>query len=256
MIIFAQRSIAIILGFVAMAALFVMLRFPLWYVVLGTIGVWMLLVMIGWRVLYVWERMSVEVLFIVWTAIFASTGLFFVVDWPILRTSIMIGTGLLSTVLFGWSISSLGYTTHIEKAYRRILMMLSVFNVYALLTTLFALHIFFQEIGFVYFAMVQTGITGIVTFLVWRLYYPITIKKSWFWLCIIMLIVFELCWAMQVLPLGYTVLGLLVTWVWYIVQLLFRFHISEAGVNWNKQRSFLIANGVLFLLILFLVRWI
>lgn len=256
MIIFAQRCIAIALGIVAIAALFAMLLFPLWYVVLGSIAVWGILVTIGWRLLYVWQRMTTDVLFVMWTAIFASTGLFFVVDWPILRTCIMIGTGLLSVLLFGWSISSQGYTTHIEKSYRRILMMLSVFNAYALLTTLFAVHIFFQEIGFVVFAVAQSIIVGGITFLVWRLYYPITLKKSWFWLCIIMLMVFELCWSVQVLPLGYTALSLFVTWVWYIIQLLFRFHISEAGVNWKKQRSFLITNSVLFLLVLYLVRWI
>lgn len=256
MILFAQRCIAITLGIVAAAALFVMLRFPLPYVVLGTMIIWGLLVTIGWRVLYVWQRMTIDVLFVMWGLIFASTGLFFVVEWPILRTGIMIGTGLLSLLLFGWSISSQGYTTHIEKAYRRILMMLSVFNVYALLTTLFALHIFFQEIGFVVFAASQSIIVGAITFLVWRLYYPITLKKSWFWLSIIMLMVFELCWSVQVLPLGYTVLSLFVTWMWYIIQLLFRFHISEAGVNWKKQRSFLITNAILFFLVLYLVRWI
>lgn len=256
MILFAQRCIAVTLGTVAVTALFVMLSFPVWYVVLGAMAVWGLLVTIGWRLLYVWERMTVDVLFVMWAAIFASTGLFFVVDWPILRTSIMIGTGLLSLLLFGWSISSQGYTTHIEKSYRRILMMLSVFNVYALLTTLFAVHIFFQEIGFVVFAVAQSAIVGVITFLIWRLYYPITIKKSWFWLSIIMLMVFELCWSVQVLPLGYTALSLFVTWMWYIIQLLFRFHISESGVNWKKQRNFLITNSVLFLLVLYLVRWI
>ncbi len=253
---FAQRSIALALGLVGFASLLGMSLFPKGWVMVGIIAAWILFLSIGWRILYVWQRISWDVLFVMWAAVFASTGLFFVVDWQLIRWVIMIGTGFLSMLLFGWSISSSGYTTHIEKSYRRFLMMLSVFNVYALLTTLFALHIFFQEIGFWIFGISASVIVGIITFLVWRLYYPITIKRHWFWILLIMLIAFELCWASQVLPLGYTVLSLFVTWVWYLIQLFFRFHFSEAGVNWSKQRNFLIINVVLFFVVLFVVRWI
>lgn len=256
MIAFAQRSIALAIGLIGFASLLGMSLFPKWWALAGVMAVWILFITIGWRILYVWQRISSDVLFVMWAAVFASTGLFFVVDWQLLRWIIMIGTGVLSAMLFGWSISSSGYTTHIEKSYRRILMMLSVLNAYALLTTIFALHIFFQEISFWVFGVVASIVVGVITFLIWRLYYPITIKRHWFWVLLVMLIVFELCWTSQVLPLGYTVLSLFVTWVWYLIQLFFRFQFSEAGVNWDKQRNFLIANVVLFFVVLYLVRWI
>jgi hypothetical protein len=256
MLVFAQRSIALALGVISIAALLAMSTFPIWWVMGLVVLVWMILIVLGWRILSVWQRVSGDVLFVMLTAVFASTGLFFVVDWPLLRYVIMVCTGLLSLCLFGWSISAQGYTTHIEKAYRRFLMMLSVLNAYALLTTSFALHIFFQEIPFWIFGILQSLMVAAITFHIWRLYYPIRFAASWFWLLLIMLMVFEISWAVQVLPLGYTVLSLIVAWIWYIMQLLFRFHLSEAGVDWKKQRVFLITNAILFIIVLSIVRWI
>jgi len=60
----------------------------------------------------------------------------------------------------------------------------------------------------------------------------------------------ELAWAAQLLPFGYATVGALLTWIWYILQLLVRFHFSERGVDWKKQIPFLVGNIVLMILFL------
>jgi len=66
----------------------------------------------------------------------------------------------------------------------------------------------------------------------------------------------EIFWALYLLPFGYIVLGFFATWIWYVMLLLIRFHISTEGIRWKEQTRFLMGNGILFVAMLFLIRWI
>lgn len=73
---------------------------------------------------------------------------------------------------------------------------------------------------------------------------------------IITIILLELGAIIFLWPIGYFVGSFFITWVWYLVWLMFRFYLSRDGINWSRQKFFLISN--LFLMMIFLaliVRW-
>jgi hypothetical protein len=66
----------------------------------------------------------------------------------------------------------------------------------------------------------------------------------------------ELLWVIQLLPMGYLVSGLILIWCWYILWLLVRFSMSPEGIDWKRQMWFLGINAVLFISFLtFAVKW-
>ncbi|HSR89018.1 MAG TPA: hypothetical protein VLK22_01270 [Candidatus Udaeobacter sp.] len=81
-------------------------------------------------------------------------------------------------------------------------------------------------------------------------------KRFWIWVGCWFLMILELLWVIELLPLGYLVGGLILIWLWYIFWLLVRFNLTAEGINWRKQNWFLWSNGILFFLFLiFIVRW-
>lgn len=76
------------------------------------------------------------------------------------------------------------------------------------------------------------------------------------WLTVYFVIMAETQWVVFLLPLGYFVDGFILTWVWYVLWLLVRFHLSNEGIDWKKQKYF-IASTLLILVIFltFVVRW-
>lgn len=184
-------------------------------------------------------------------------GLLFVLELPVLRKGIItlaVGTFAL---LYGWTVRDDGLWESM-KPVRRFVMMNWVFAAYAWLTTLFALSAFFQGRLFnVVTAVVGAAMLAVVSLEIWRLYFKSSLKPLILWALLIGLVFVEVIWAVSLLPFAYAVLGLLVCWMWYILQLLARFHFSARGIVWKKQMSFLITNSILFILLLvFFVRWV
>lgn len=81
-------------------------------------------------------------------------------------------------------------------------------------------------------------------------------SRFWIWTVVWFLLFVELGSALFLLPLGYLVNGLIMSWVWYLLWLLARFHLSSEGVNWKKQAPFYVSNFLLLILFLILVvKW-
>lgn len=91
----------------------------------------------------------------------------------------------------------------------------------------------------------------------WWLEYGVEMKnRFWLWVGFWFMLIAELFWAVQLLPLGYLVSSLILIWCWYIGWLLIRFNLTPEGINWRKQTWFLVFNSVLFVsFVLFVVRW-
>ena len=91
----------------------------------------------------------------------------------------------------------------------------------------------------------------------WWLEYGAEINpRFWKWVGAWFVLMFELIWVVQLLPLGYLASSAILIWVWYIMWLLARFNLSQEGINWKKQALFLSSNAVIFFLFLFfVVRW-
>jgi hypothetical protein len=145
---------------------------------------------------------------------------------------------------------------YIRKACRRILVMGWVFVCASLLVASHAMSVFFPGIPVWVLFLFVGAYTSAIAYAVWRMYYPLPIRRFSVWILIMAVMSMEFFWVLYVLPFGYIVLGFLSTWIWYLLVLLIRFHMSSEGIRWKKQRKFLVGNSILFIIILFLVRWI
>ncbi len=143
------------------------------------------------------------------------------------------------------------------KPVRRTLTMFLVFVVYAALTFGFSLSVFFPDIPFSFITIILGLCVSAITGYIWSLYDRSVWTQNRWWIIAFGMAVMELVWIMHLLPFGYFASGLLVSWIWYIAQLFGRFHFSSQGILWKKQQAFLIANVVLYVLVLaFFVRWV
>jgi len=143
-----------------------------------------------------------------------------------------------------------------KKPLRRMTMMLWVYVGFCAIASAFAISVFFPRFPFWILLIAVASVLGCASFFIWRLYYALTMRAAAVWILAVAIMMIEISWAIHLLPFGYFVLGLLVTWIWYILQLLLRFHLSNEGIIWKKQRMFLGLNTVLFILVMMVVRWI
>jgi len=186
----------------------------------------------------------------------AIVSLLSLVDWEVLQWFLLVLVALIITWLF-WLTPVAGELAYKKKPVRRALVMIWVFDVFAFWSSFFALNLFFPKIPFWLLSLGGSILTGYISLMIWQMYFAVPFKNLLLRLVVLSLVVWELTWVIQLLPLGYLVLGFLVTWAWYLSQLLIRFHISPKGIVWRRQISFLISNLVLyFLFLFFFVRWL
>lgn len=249
---------AIIAGGVTFVGLFLFQTFPLWWVLLGIfVFVSAVLFLLFW---YAKHRLSwgLQPYILAMTMLVSSIALMSVVDTDWVRRIILwLGSGVIG-LLYAWNASQKQGSPFSGKPYRRFITMLMVFEVYAISTFLFALSSFFLSPTF-FLLLVFLGacMYGMVSIQIWRLYLGGTIKRFFIWGWIVGIITFEFIWIIYLLPFAYPVLALLVTWIWYMLQLFIRFHLGERGIIWKKQIIFLSINVALYALILaFFVRWV
>ncbi|MFA6427657.1 MAG: hypothetical protein WCW16_04435 [Candidatus Magasanikbacteria bacterium] len=189
-----------------------------------------------------------------------------------------------------WSEPKIKHALHIkEKPLRRMMMMLYVFNVYAFFIGIFAADVYFPSVPFIVSALLGGVYASIAAHMIWLLYFVPTDtrasdergkikktlgifkrffyhfvrvyerslqKKEWIYTLVVGIVMIEILLCIQFLPFGYLASGLLAVWLWYIMLLLIRFHLSPLGIVWKNQRAFLIANVVLYVLFLYSIRWI
>lgn len=250
-----HRTAAFIVGGITLFSLFLIVRFPSW-IMLGTMFVLWMLVVAGVEYVldrFIYLRRDIPILSII--TMFAIIGLLLLAEWEPLRLFLMlIGTGIIA-LLHAWVLPKGTYTTHLEKSYRRMVMMLWVFNCYAIITLVFAVDLFFQGVPFWLLSIIAALVFAFVSYMVWRLYYAFDVHRAFIWMSCIGIIGVELMWVFSLLPFAYTVLGLFVTWIWYVAQLFFRFHFSGSGIMWRKQTLFLTTNVVIFILLFNVVLW-
>ena len=144
-----------------------------------------------------------------------------------------------------------------NKPIRRVLVMVLVFDVFAVWSVFFGISLFFSIIPFWFLSLLGSLLTSYISLLIWQQYFSLPVKKLLFSVSIIFLIVWEVSWVLNLLPLGYLALSMLLTWAWYISILLMRFHFTSKNIIWRQQINFLITNLVLYFIILFFfVRWL
>jgi len=250
----------VVSGIISFAGFYLLALFPNYYSLSAILAVWTITTF-----LLIYRRFRQEekitdlkrYLLAVLFSILGFTGVFLLLEWNILRWFIAVLASVCIGAIFV-ATDKLNLSRIAEyKPWRRMFMMLLVFDSYLILTTLFGVDVFFSEmISFWVLALSGSLIFSVSSLLIWQLYYEKGIKELLIWMILVALIIFELMWSAQFLPFGYLVLGLIITWLWYILQLFIRFRLSERGIIWEKQKFFLAGNFFLFLLFFYFIRWI
>jgi len=156
-----------------------------------------------------------------------------------------------------WSRPQISHGIHVkEKPLRRMMMMLYVFNTYAFFIGAYAWHLYFPNYSFVLISSVSAVYSALAAYMIWSLYFKSEFKKLLIWSIIFATVIFELMWVLVYLPFGYLAFGLLTVWIWYLLQLFVRFHLTKEDIVWEKQIGFLALNLILYIFVLFTIRWV
>lgn len=253
-----KKFIPVILGVLSILALSLIISYPGRLVFFTIIILWVAILVISERKLSKVKKITQSVLPVLIVTIFSFVSLLSLIEWPFLNYIIVFINGLAVFVLFQSVITVDESLLQIQqKPYRRIITLLWAFDVYTLVSSLFAVGLFFSNIPFWLIALTAGIIFGFVSFMIWKMYFHLSFKKVIVWIFLVFFLMIEIIWIMSLLPFGYLVSGFFVTWVWYILQLLLRFHFGPKGVVWKNQINFLVVNLFLYLaLLIFFVRWV
>ncbi len=140
-----------------------------------------------------------------------------------------------------------------QKRIRRFLVAMWTWSVYAFFTGHFALIIFFPSFPWWLLSVFAAAFAAYAAGMIWREYEDITFTGLFTWLVVVGVAAVELLWVLTMLPFDYFVSGFLAAWVWYLLQLFVRFHVSRQGILWQKHLSFLLLNGILMIVFLVFV---
>lgn len=190
-------------------------------------------------------------------SVLALAAMFYFFEWVKLMYLFQYGGAMGLGLLFYWDLRARTKAlSYMYKPFRRTVSMVWVLDLYAIMTLVFGLSLFFIQFPFVILTIIGAIATMFVSYQLWRLYYPISFQRLLFWILLVGIVMLELIWVVHVLPFGHFVSAFFVVWVWYVLQLLLRFHMNPKGLIWKKQQAFLILNSILFISFLFFIRWI
>ncbi|PJA89973.1 MAG: hypothetical protein CO137_01420 [Candidatus Magasanikbacteria bacterium CG_4_9_14_3_um_filter_32_9] len=218
--------------------------------------IWMIVVILVYKQIKKNIENSFHYLILAITTFFGVFSFVSLMEVKSIRLFLVFFVGLIMFILTSAFTSKKVFSTVSQKTLRRVMVMAWVFNAYSFLALAFALNMFFPNIPFWAINIIVGLVFGAISSIIWYLYYPIHPKYLLLWALIMVLIIIELVWVFHLLPFGFFVSAFFISWIWYIVQLFIRFHLSSQGIVWKNQIVFLSINGVLFLILLFLTRWV
>lgn len=149
------------------------------------------------------------------------------------------------------------FLSFVQKPYRRWRFWIVAFGLYGIWTGIFA-SISLQILNVNYWWLLISGsiFTAIISAWWWKEYAVEVKEKFWWWMAVMGLFLVEIAWVLYLWPLGYFVSSLMLVWLWYDIWLMARFYLLPSGINWKKQISFFVVNGLLLLIFLILiVKW-
>lgn len=232
----------------------------------GVLGVWFAFRPLWWAViLAVMYYPAAQSRFREWLSLtvlhLGFTGLFLIVPRSSgqlsspLVSAVYLALPLISFLMIPTGAAELSFT---GKPLRRLQLIMAVAGVGGLASALFAAPVF-QVItrgGFYLGGLFVVLLASSIGAWWWRIYTDAPPRHIFFDCIAFALLLFEIAYALQQLPLGFLVTGFLFTWVWYIVWLLLRFHLSREGIYWRRQAPFLVGNLLLMIAYVALVaRW-
>jgi hypothetical protein len=144
-----------------------------------------------------------------------------------------------------------------RKPFRRWLFLMDAFGLAGFWCGVFALIQFqlWQNTFYPFLEFLGALMTAAVSLWWWRAYGMEYSRRFWLSLAVIFLLTFELAWIVTRWPIGFLVSGMVMIWFWYIWWLVMRFNLSKEGIDWKKQKFFLVSSLILFILFMLLARW-
>lgn len=210
-----------------------------------------------WLVAYVpglkrWQHFVTLCLFLV-----GATSFLLFIEWSLVWN--LVGALLAFVPAFSfWLLPVVsGQPVFITKPYRRWRLMMSTFGLLGLWSGGYAISTL-QVFPFInwLFILAATAISTAAAGWWLREYGSEYGRRFWLWIISIAIVILELATIIFLWPIGYFVSGFLLTWFWYIIWIMARFHLSTLGVNWKKQIYFFVGNGIsIILFLLLIVRW-
>ncbi len=146
----------------------------------------------------------------------------------------------------------------VPKPHRRWLLFLNLFGLAGMWSGVYAISAFQVLYGvgaWVWVSLISAIVTAVSGWWWWEYGIPRD-KRFFIWLVVWFMMMLELSWVVMFLPMGFFASGLFLTWIWYCLWLFTRFNLTKEGINWKKQRSFVVVNLLLMIIFLiFVVRW-
>jgi len=252
-------SLSIIMGAISVATLFFIEKFPTPgpFIIILITG----LSMISLGLFHINRRGENRSFFIILSTatLLAFASILLIIEHSLIRTSTILLSGVAMFILTEHVLhaKNAGIMDFTIKPLRRMVMMILAFQAFAFSSTLYALNLFFPAFSFWIVAIIEGCIFSLLAFAIWRMYFQISLSRAWLWCFIISFAMLELVWVIHLLPFGYFISGFIASWLWYLLQLFIRFHLSPQRIIWKKQRIFLIVSGILLILFsLLFIRWI
>lgn len=253
-----RNTIPLAYSIVSFLSLYLMTKFqsPLWFFLI--LFVWIgfsVAISVFVRALQTDSDKNLLSLFL--SVVISSSLLLVVLEFTRLRQFYILIVTALMAVLSYWGTGAGDIIFHRGKPFRRFVVITWTMIHYAFSTTIFAILTFFPNSPWRFLLILLSGIvSGAIAIMVWERYYSARPKSFILWSLVFALSMMEIVGVMQLLPLAYVALGFIVTWIWYLLLLFVRFHLSEKGIIWKKQRVFIATNVILFIvMMLFFFRW-
>ncbi len=196
-----------------------------------------------------------------WLYGFTELGLlllFVVVEWPSALVLITLLGVFSAVVIMLWSRRVSAPIVFVrEKPLRRAVSSALALGLFGFCAFIQARVVFFPSSLFTILSpFLQGGLAVIISFLLWSLYFQARLRDYFVPLAVVGFLIGQASLIVGLSSIGYLAGALLVTWLWYVLQLLMRFHFGNRDIIWFRQRRFLIINAVLFIIFLFTVRYL
>ena len=144
-----------------------------------------------------------------------------------------------------------------QKPFRRWLFLMDAFGLAGFWCGIFAI-LSFQMIGDVYSPLLYllgAAVSALMSLWWWRAYGLEYSRRLWISTGISFILTYELAWVTGHWPLGFMVSGITMIWFWYNWWLIMRFNLTKEGIDWKKQRFFIISSLLLFAALMIAAKW-
>lgn len=185
-------------------------------------------------------------------------ALFLVVEW---RSAHVLAVGLAlaaACVVTLWSRRVSAPIVFVrEKPLRRAVAIFLALAVFSYVAAFHTLLIFFASFAtpLVIHLLLSASVT-IGTYLVWTLYYDSNLREFFIPLAVIFLLTSEASLIASLGSAGYFIRAFGIALLWYVMQLFIRFHFGNRDIMWPRQKFFLFGTGLVFVIFMFLIRFL